>query len=395
MRPTGLQIPRKERPLRKPEILMTPGPTPVPPEALLAQGAPIVYHRGPGFAKLITDVTDGLKWILATENDVLTFTCSGTGMMESAVCNLFSAGDKVMVVSVGNFGKRFSKICAAYGLEVDFVDVPWGQTAKAEEIKARLTDDTKAVLVQHSETSTGVVNDLEAIGKVLKDHPALYVVDSVSGVGAARIKVDEWGIDVCVTGSQKALMMSPGIGAVSFSKAAWAATEKATLPRFYFDWKRTKEFYEKPVPETPFTPAVSLYAGLAAAIELIKEEGLENTYRRHEVMSEAVKQACIALGLEIFGEDPDRSVCVTAVKCPEGLDGDALTKLVRAKYSIIFAPGQDHLKGKIFRIGHIGYLERIDILQAIAVLELALDELGYPVKFGTGVAAAQEVFRRA
>lgn len=386
---------RKERPLRKPEILMTPGPTPVPPEALLAQGAPIVYHRGPGFAKLITGVTEGLKWIMDTNNDVLTFTCSGTGMMESAVSNLFSAGEKVLVVSVGNFGKRFAKICTTYGLEVDYLEVPWGQTAKADEVAARITPETKGVLVQHSETSTGVVNDLQAIGEVVKDTDAVYVVDSVSGVGAARIHVDAWHIDVCITGSQKALMMSPGIGAVSVSKKAWAKVETSTLPVFYFDWKRTKEFYSKPVPETPFTPAVSLYAGLAAAIELIREEGLEETYKRHEQMSEAVKQACIALGLEIFGEDPDRSVCVTAVKCPEGIDGDELNKLVRSKYSIIFAPGQDHLKGKIFRIGHIGYLERIDILQAIAVLELALDELGYPVKFGTGVAAAQEVFRRA
>jgi aspartate aminotransferase-like enzyme len=380
--------------LRKPEILMTPGPTPVPPEALLAQGSPIVYHRGPGFAKILTDVVEGMKWVLDTKNDVVTFTSSGTGAMESSVSNLFSPGDRVLVVSIGNFGRRYKKICERYGLTVDFYEAEWGTAAKPEEVAKYLQPDTKGVLIQHSETSTGVVNDLEPIGALLKDHPAVFVVDSISGVGAARIHVDRWGIDVCLTGSQKALMMSPGVAAVSVSKKAWKAYEQATLPRFYFDWGMAKEFYEKKVAETPFTPAVSLYAGLAASFELLREEGLDACYRRHEVMSEAVKAACQALGLEIFGEDPERNVCVTAVKCPEGIDGDELTKLVRAKYSIIFAPGQDHLKGKIFRIGHIGYLERIDILQAIATLELALDELGYNVKFGTGVAAAQEVFRR-
>lgn len=380
--------------MRKPEILMTPGPTPVPPEVLLAQGSPIVYHRGPGFAALLTKVTDGLKWILDTKNDVFTFTSSGTGAMECAVANLFSPGDRVLVVSVGNFGQRYKQICEAYRLTVDYLPYEWGQTAKAEDVAKALQPDTKAVLIQHSETSTGVVNDLESIGKVVKNHPALYVVDSVSGAGGARLHVDAWGIDVCVTGSQKALMMSPGIGAVSISKAAWVAYEQATNPRYYFDWGMMKKFFERPEPETPFTPAISLYAGLSAALDLIREEGLEACYRRHEIMSEAVKEAVTALGLQPFGEDPERSVCVTAVQCPEGIDGDELTALVRAKYSIIFAPGQDKLKGKIFRIGHIGWLERIDILQAIAVLELALDELGYPVKFGTGVAAAQEVFRR-
>jgi aspartate aminotransferase-like enzyme len=379
--------------VRKPEILMTPGPTPVPPEALLAQGAPIVYHRGPGFAKILTDVVEGLKWVMDTKNDVVTFTSSGTGAMESAVANLFSPGDRVLVVSVGNFGQRFAKICKAYGLTVDLLEVEWGKTAKPEDVARMLQPDTIGVLIQHSETSTGVVNDLEPIGALLKDHPAVFVVDSVSGVGAARIHVDAWNIDVCLTGSQKALMMSPGIAAASISPAAWKLVERATLPRFYFDWTTMKSFYERKEAETPYTPAVSLYAGLAASFLLLREEGLEACYRRHEIMARAVKDACTALGLEIFGEDPDRAVCVTAVKCPEGIDGDELTALVRAKYSIIFAPGQDHLKGKIFRIGHIGYLERIDILQAIATLELALDELGYQVKFGTGVAAAQEVFR--
>lgn len=381
--------------MRKPEILMTPGPTPVPPEVLLQQGAPIVYHRGPGFGGVLREVTEGLQWVFRTRNDVLTYTCSGSGAMECAVVNAFSPGDKVLVVSVGNFGARFAKICRTYGLQVDLLDYEWGQTAKAADVAARLTPDTKGVLIQHSETSTGVVNDIESIAAVVKDHPALFIVDSISGVGGADIDVDGWGIDVAIGGSQKALMASPGIAFLAVSDAAWRANAAATLPRFYWDWAPVKASYERKDPETPYTPAVHLYMGLAAAIRLLKEEGLENALARHAILSRAVKAGVRALGLDLFGEDPERAVCVTAVKCPDGIDGDALTALIRAKYGIIFAPGQDKLKGKIFRIGHVGYLERADILQALAVLELALGELGYPVKRGDAVAAAEEVFAQA
>jgi aspartate aminotransferase-like enzyme len=381
--------------LKKPEILMTPGPTPVPPEVLLAQGSPIVYHRGPGFGDVLRNVTRGLQWAFETTNDVLTFTSSGSGAMESAVVNAFSPGDKVLVVSVGNFGARFKKICEAFGLEVDYLDYEWGKTAKAADVRARLKSDHKGVLIQHSETSTGVVNDIEPIGEVVREHPALFVVDSISGVGGAPIKVDAWGIDVAVGGSQKALMGSPGIAFVTVSKAAWDAHAVAKCPRFYWDWSAVKKAYERPDPETPYTPAVHLYMGLAAAIGMLREEGLENAFARHALLSRAIKTGVQALGLSLFGEDPDRAVCVTAVKCPDGVDGDQLTALIRAKYGIIFAPGQDKLKGKIFRIGHIGYLERSEILQALAVLELALDELGYPVKRGDAVAAAEDVFAQA
>ena len=378
--------------MRKPEILMTPGPTPVPPEVLLAQGSPIVYHRGPGFGAVLREVTEGLQWVFQTKNDIVTFTASGSGAMESAVVNCFSPGDKVLIVSVGNFGQRFVKICKAYGLEVKLLEYEWGKTVKAADVKAALEDDIKGVLIQHSETSTGVVNDIESIGAVVKDHPALFVVDSISGVGGAPLKVDEWGVDVAIGGSQKALMGSPGIAFIAVSKAAWAAHLAAQCPRFYWDWTPVKKAFERPDPETPYTPAVHLYMGLAEALKLLREEGLENAYKRHAVLSRATKAGVQALGLDLFGEDIDRAVCVTAVKCPEGIDGDRLTALIRAKYGIIFAPGQDVLKGKIFRIGHVGYFERADILQALAVLELALEELGYPVKRGDAVAAAEEVF---
>lgn len=378
--------------MRKPEILMTPGPTPVPAEVLLAQASPIVYHRGPGFGEVLRDCIDGLQWLLGTRNDVLTFTCSGSGAMESAVVNCFSPGDKVLVVSVGNFGQRFAKICTAYGLDVKLLDYEWGHTAKAADVAEALEPDVKGVLIQHSETSTGVVNDIEPIAAVVRDHPALFIVDTVSGLGASPLKVDEWGIDVAVGGVQKAIMMSPGIGFVSVSPAAWKAYEQAKAPRFYWDWGPVRKSHDLPQPESPYTPAVSLFLGLQVALKMLREEGLENVFARHRLLARAVKASVQALGLELIGEDQERAVCVTAIKCPEGIDGDAITSLVREKFGIVFAPGQDKWKGKVFRIGHLGYLSPADVLQAMAALEMCLDELGYPVKQGSGVAAAQEIF---
>jgi len=381
--------------VRKPEILMTPGPTPVPAEVLLAQASPIVYHRGPGFGAVLRDCIEGLQWIMQTRNDILTFTTSGSGAMESAVVNCFSPGDKVLVVSVGNFGERFQTICKTYGLDVTVIDYEWGKTAKAADVAAALTPDTKGVLIQHSETSTGVVNDIEAISKVVKDHPALFIVDTVSGLGASPLKVDEWGIDVAAGGVQKALMMSPGIGFVAVSPKAWDAYKTSTLPKFYFDWGPVKKSHDLPDPESPYTPAVSLFLGLQAAIKLLREEGIENCFERHRTLARAVKAAVQALGLELVGEDQERAVCVTTIRAPEGIDGSAITKLLRAKFGIVFAPGQGQWKGKVFRIGHLGYFERADVLQAVAALEMVLDELGYPVKQGAGVAAAQDVFAQA
>src|ERR1041384_1746536 len=276
-------------------MLMTPGPTPVPPEVLLAQGSPIVYHRGPGFGAALREVTEGLQWVFETRNDVLTFTCSGSGGMESAVVNCFSPGDRVLVVSVGNFGGRFRKVREADGLQVKMLEYEWGQTAKAADVKAALEDDIKGVLIQHSETSPGVVNDIEPIAAVVRDHPALFVVDSISGVGGAPLKVDAWGVDVAIGGSPKAVMGSPGLAFVAVSAAAWEAHARATCPRFYWDWTPVKKSYERPDPETPYTPAVHLYLGLAAAIKLLREEGLENAFQRHAILSKAVKAGVKAL----------------------------------------------------------------------------------------------------
>jgi len=378
--------------VRKPEILMTPGPTPVPAEVLLAQASPIVYHRGPGYAAVLRECTEGLQWLLGTKNDVLTFTTSGSGAMESAVVNCFSPGDCVLVVSVGNFGERFIKICKTYGLDVKLLDYEWGQVAKAADVAAALEPNIKGVLIQHSETSTGVVNDIEPIAAVVHDHPSLFIVDTVSGVGASPLKVDEWGIDVAAGGVQKAIMMSPGIGFVSVSDKAWKAYESAKCPRFYFDWGPVRDAYNRKEPENPYTPAVSLYLGLQAAIKLLREEGLDEVYARHQRLSRAVKSAVQALGLDLVGEDRERAVCVTAIRAPEGIDGDELTALIRERFGIVFAPGQGKWKGKVFRIGHLGYVEAGDVLQAMAALESCLAELGFPVKAGAGVAAAEQVF---
>jgi aspartate aminotransferase-like enzyme len=374
---------------------MTPGPTPVPAEVLLAQASPIVYHRGPGYGAVLRDCTEGLQWLLGTSNDVVTFTSSGTGGMESAVANCFSPGDRVLVVSVGNFGQRFAKICRTHGLDVKLLDYEWGKVARAEDVRAALEPGIKGVLVQHSETSTGVVNDVEAIAAAVREHPALMIVDTISGAGATPLRVDDWGIDVAVGGVQKAIMASPGIAFVSVSAAAWKAYEAATCPRFYFDWGEVRKAYGRPDPENPYTPAVSLYLGLQVALRMLRAEGLAGVYARHRLLSRAVKEACRALGLDLVGEDLERAVCVTAIRAPEGIDADDLTARVRERFGIVFAPGQDAWKGKVFRIGHLGYFDQADILQAMGALEMTLAELGYPVKGGAAVAAAEEVFAKS
>jgi aspartate aminotransferase-like enzyme len=382
--------------VERPEILMTPGPTPVPPTVLLAQASPLVYHRGPGYGQLLREVTAGLRALLKTEGDVLTFTSSGTGGLESAVANLFSPGDRVIVPVAGYFGERFAKIAEAFGLDVRRVEYEWGREVLAEDIEKALAEaPAKGVLAQHSETSTGVIHDIEAIGRVTKDAGALFVVDVISSLGAVPYEGDAWGIDVAVGGSQKALSATPGIAFVAVSEAAWAASREAKLPRFYFDWAAYKQSFELPDPEAPWTPAISLMQGLREALRLYLEEGAEAALERHQLLSEATKEGVRALGLDLDGDHPERAWAVTAVRAPEGIDGNALVAKVRGDHGIILAPGQGPLKGKVFRIGHLGNYDRFDILRCLAALELTLDAMGYPVKRGAGVAAAEEVFGRS
>ncbi len=260
--------------IERPEILMTPGPTPVPPEVLLAQGSPLVYHRGPGYGNLLREVTEGLQEILQTKGEVLTFASSGTGGLESAIQNLFSPGDRVIAPVAGYFGERFAKIAAAYGLDVRRIDYEWGRAVRPEDVEAALAEaPAKAVLVQHSETSTGVIHDVEAIGRVTREAGTLLVVDVISSLGAVPYDGDGWGVDVAVGGSQKALMATPGLAFVSVSEAAWRAVEEARNPRFYFDWRSYRDSYALADPESPYTPAISLVAGLRAALRLYFAEG--------------------------------------------------------------------------------------------------------------------------
>jgi aspartate aminotransferase-like enzyme len=382
--------------MERPEILMTPGPTPVPPTVLLAQASPLVYHRGPGYGRLLREVTEGLRAMLKTRGDVLVFTSSGTGGLESAVANLFSPGDRVVVPVAGYFGDRFARIAEAFHLDVHRVDYEWGRAVRSEDVAAALADrPAKGVLAQHSETSTGVIHDVEAIGRATRDAGALLVVDVISSLGAVPYDGDRWGVDVAVGGSQKALGATPGLAFVSVSEAAWEASREATSPRFYFDWAAYKTSYELPDPESPWTPAISLLLGLREAIRLYEDEGHDAVLERHRVLSEATKEGIRALGLDLDGENLEQAWAVTAVRAPEGIDGNELVARVRRDHGIVLAPGQGPLKGRVFRIGHLGHYDRFDIVRCLAALELTLEAMGYPAKRGAAVAAAEEVFTRA
>jgi aspartate aminotransferase-like enzyme len=382
--------------VEKPEILMSPGPTPVPPQVLLAQGSPLVYHRGPGYGDLLREVTESIQRMMKTSSDVLVLTSSGTGGLESAVANLFSPGDRVVVPVAGYFGERFAKIARAFGLDVREIPYDWGRAVQADDVKAAIDEaPTKGVLLQHSETSTGVVHDVEAVGRVTREANALLVVDGISSLGAVPYEGDAWGVDVCVGGSQKAFSATPGLAFVSVSPKAWDASEASTSPRFYFDWRLYKSSYDLPNPENPFTPAISLMLGMREALRLYFAEGSERVLARHRLLSSAVKEGVRALGLDLFGENLEQAWAVTAVQAPEGIDGNELVAKVRKDHRIILAPGQGPLKGKVFRIGHLGYYDRFDIVRCLAALELTLEAMGYPVKRGAAVAAAEDVFAAA
>ena len=374
---------------------MAPGPTPIPPEVLLAQAKPLVYHRGPGFGDLLRKVTEDLQALYKTKNDVLIWASSGTGGLECAVVNLFSPGDRVVVPVAGFFGERFVKLATAYGLDVRRVDFEWGETVRVEEVAAALAEaPTKGLLVQQSETSTGVMHDIEAISTLTRGTDVLLVVDCVSSVGAVPFETDLWGVDAAVGGSQKAISAAPGLSFVAISEKAWAANKVAKCPRFYWDWAAFKASYGLTNPESPFTPAISTMQGLAAGLKLYMDSGMEENLARHELLSRATKTGIEAIGLELFGEGRDRAWAVTAVRAPEGLDGDAIVDKVRADHGIVLAPGQGPLKGKVFRIGHFGYFDKFDIIRCLAALELTLQDMGFPVELGSGVAAAERIFSK-
>jgi serine---pyruvate transaminase len=372
--------------------LLTPGPTPVPPQVQAAMAAPIIGHRGGDFRALMAEVLDRLGQVFRTTNDVLLMTASGTGAMESAVANLCSPGDRVVVVTAGNFGERWVSLAAAYGLDADVIRYAWGETPSADDVAARLRElgGATAVFYTHSETSTGVVCDAEAIAAVVRDAGALSVLDAISSLGAVPLETDEWAIDVVATGSQKALMTPPGLAMTSVSGAALEAAGRSSLPRFYFDWERARKAQQRP--QTPFTPAISLVFGLNAALGLLLEEGLEETFDRHVRLGRACREGVKAMGLELFSPDEERSAVVTAMRMPEGIDGQEIVAAVRERMGVTVAGGQGELRGKVVRIGHMGYVDIFDVVTALAAVELALAEAGADIERGAGPARALETF---
>lgn len=380
----------------RPEIILAPGPTPIPPEVLLAQGSPLVYHRGPGFGKLMTNVTTRLRDLYRTQSaDILLLTSSGTGGLESAIQNCFSPGDEVFVPLAGFFADRWRRLAEAYGLTVHTIEEEWGTRLDPGKVAAVLAEhpNTKAVLLTHSETSTGVIQPVEHLAKAAREAGALVVVDVVSSLGAVPFEFDAWGIDVAVGGSQKALSASPGIAFVAISERAWEASGTATNPRFYFDWREYAKFAALPHPENPWTPAISVMQGLHAALELYFQDGVEGAHARHRMLSRAVKEGVRALGLDLFGEGLEDNWTVTAIRAPEGIDADTITDKIRSDFGCVLAPGQGPLKGKVFRIGHFGYFSELDIIRGLAALEMTLERLGYTIKRGSAVAAAEQVFQ--
>jgi serine---pyruvate transaminase len=367
---------------------MAPGPTPVPPEVLAALSQPIVHHRGPDFKAVYQQCLDRLREVYRTESEVLVFTASGTGAMESTVANLCSPGDRVLVVSAGYFGERWAAIANAFGCEVDHLRYEWGESPRPEDLAGH--DGARVVLLTQSETSTGVVADLQALAGAAKELGAIVAVDAISSLGALPLETDDWGLDAVVSGSQKALMTPPGLATVSVSDAAWKASDGATASRFYFDWERTRKAQAKL--DAAFTPAVSLVVGLNAALGLILEQGLEAAFERHVRLGRACRAGAKAMGLELFSPDEDSSAVVTAIRAPEGIDSDELVLGLRDDYGVTLAPGQGELKGKIFRIGHIGYYDVFDITTALGAVELALAELGADIERGVAVTRALETY---
>ncbi|MFH0936028.1 MAG: alanine--glyoxylate aminotransferase family protein [Candidatus Omnitrophota bacterium] len=371
--------------------LLTPGPTPLPPEVLEAMARPIIHHRTPQFQAIIKEAHEGLKYVFQTKNDCFMLASSGTGAMEAAVANLLSPQDTVITVEGGKFGERWTELCQAYGVNCEVIQVEWGKPVEPEEIEKRLKANPriKAVFTTLCETSTGVTNDIEAIGRVINDTGSVLVVDAISGLGTIPCASDAWHCDVVVSGSQKGLMLPPGLGFISLSPKAWKLVDSAKCPRYYFNLKKAKKAYDQV--DTPFTPAITLVIALCQALKMMREEGLENIFLRHKKMARAVRCAVKSLGLQLLAPDA-ASDAVTAVKVPANIDTGKLVKTMRDTYGVTIAGGQGDLKGKLFRIAHMGYIGEFDIITGISCLEKVLQQMGHKFELGSGIKAAEEVF---
>jgi len=379
-------------PIQPREFLMIPGPTPVPDAVLESVARHPIGHRTPEFSKVVQDVIQDLKWLGQTENDVFVLTASGTGGMEAAIANTLSPGDKVLSLICGVFGERWAKVSEAFGAEVERLNVEPGTAIDAKAVEEKLASAQpkfKAVTITHNETSTGVINDLQAIVAAAKKHNALSIVDAVTSFGAVNLPIDAWDVDVVVTGSQKALMLPPGLGIIFFGKRAWEAKANCKSRSFYFDLKKYKKSLEANT--TPFTPNVSLFCGLQTALKMMHDEGTESIFARHIRLKQSLRAGLQGMGLELFVDEDAASPTITAIKPPAGITVDAIRKKLKERYRILVADGQEELKGKIFRIGHMGYAFERDVLMTLASLEATLIELGHKVEPGKAIRSASEL----
>lgn len=374
----------------KKKYLLAPGPTPVPEEVLLAMARPVIHHRTPQFSEVFTEAAELLKEVFQTTQDVLILAASGTGAMEGSISNLFSPGDEVIAVNGGKFGERWGQISEAYGLKVHWINVEWGRAVDPGVVKDVLDKNpkVKGVLTQASETSTTVEHPIKEIAALTKKRDCLLVVDGITAVGVFDVPMDDWGIDVLLSGSQKALMLPAGLAFVALSERAWEFNEKAKCQHYYFDFKKERKNLAKQT--SAYTPATSLVTGLRESLLMIKKEGLKNVFARHERLARATRSAMEALGLKLLAPESP-SPATTGVFVPESIDGGKFVKYLRDEMGVTIAGGQDHLKGRIFRVAHLGYIDTFDIIIAVAAIEMALKKFGQKVAQGNGVAAAEKI----
>jgi aspartate aminotransferase-like enzyme len=374
--------------------LLTPGPTPLYPPALHAMMASDIHHRTEAFRKVYGACLADLKEVMGTANDVLMFAASGTGAMDASVSNLFSRGDKVVVCCAGKFGERWAEIAKAYGLDANVLSAPYGEVVAPERVEAALAADpaVKGVFVQASETSTGAMHDVRAMAQAVSKTPAIFVVDAITGFGTMPLDIDGWGIDVAIGGSQKAFMIPPGLAFMSVSPKAWKMAETATLPHYYFNLKKEKKSGD--AGESSWTPAIAMILALAEALRYVKQIGMANLIANAQLLAQATRAAAAELGLQLFSPGSPGS-SVTAIKAPQGMDSGVIVKEFRNRFGSIIANGQGSMKGQIFRLAHLGYFDFSDLFATIAGLEVILNANGYPVQYGSGVAAAQRVYAQA
>lgn len=378
----------------KKQRLLTPGPTPLYPPALHAMMASDIHHRTEDFRKAYRSCLADLKEVMGTSGDVLMFCSSGTGAMDATVSNLFSRGDKVIVCVAGKFGERWAEIAKAYGLDANVIGVPYGQVVTPEQVQDALAKEpaTKGVFVQASETSTGAAHDVRAMAAAIAKTQAIFVVDAITGLGTMPLDIDGWGLDVVIGGSQKAFMIPPGLAFLSISPKAWKMAETATLPHFYFNFKKEKKSGD--AGESSWTPSTALILALAEALKYVKSLGMPKLVENAQLLAEATRAAMQAIGLELFAAGSPGS-SVTAVKAPAGMDSGVIVKEFRNRFGAVIANGQGSMKGQIFRIAHLGYFDFADLFAVIAGLEIILNANGYKVAYGTGVARVQELYERA